>query len=74
MRKLIRFLEQVLVCIKNQYKQHKEIKKMQMQKEIQRGREIRRTRLSPTRIHLLQPLQTSGDQVEINNNDRKIKN
>ena len=58
MRKLIRFLEQVLVCIKNQYKQHKEIK------------ERERLRLSQVRRKL--HLQTPGDQVEINNNDRKM--
>ena len=74
MRKLVRFLEQVLVCIKNQYLQHLEIKQMQMEKEMQRGKEIRRRtqpHLQPVRKHhlllqLLQSLQTSDDQVEIN--------
>ena len=77
-RKLVRFLEQVLVCIKNQYLQHKQIKRKQMEKEIQRGKEIRENKgkknhLSPTRRHqFLQPLQTSGGVL--GKNDKKIKN
>jgi hypothetical protein len=61
MRKLIRYLIQILVCIKNQYLQHKQIKE----------RERERLRLSQVRRKL--HLQTPGEVLGTNNYDRKIK-